>query len=50
MIIADVIPRLFKEYIEMGYTALEVYQSIEFEAKQSLLQHNKKDKKCIVKN
>lgn len=45
MIIADVIPRLFKNYLEMGYTALEIYQSIEFEAKQSLLKHNKKDKK-----
>lgn len=37
MIIADIIPRLFKEYLEIGYTALEVYQSIEFEAKQMLL-------------
>ena len=28
MIISDIIPRLFDEYLSMGYTTLEIYEMI----------------------
>lgn len=44
MIIGDIIPRLFKEYMNLDgiYTPLEIYQMIENTAKQELHKYTKK--------
>lgn len=41
MIIGDIIPQLFKDYIYI-YTPLEIYQMIENTAKQELHKYTKK--------
>ena len=39
MIIADIIPRIFDEYLKMGFTTLEIYESIINCAKEQVEKH-----------
>ena len=39
MIIADIIPRLFDEYLSMGYTTLEIYEMITNRVKEQVEKH-----------